>query len=299
MEDKNMSERNLFDSPLNDGVPEEIENENENDDFFDKIEAVEIDYSVLGESVVNGISFWSASYLKKIEYYDDLKKFKEAYWEQSRVEHNHYFEETAVVKEDLEEKMLSNILNMIRSQFSIDTTDEMKEALTGIDYGNKDTILDILMKYTNSGNTSDIKREQQLQKFAKHISAGNYNIPVLKKTKIQIPGFYYVEKCSIFKEHAIKYSSSNWGKDSDWSEAIRIFAEEHNLETYYSGDTLFQHYSKNEREKHGAFETQVFEDSVLLESLKLFKNGKMELKFVSAELAQLFFDEWITPARNM
>lgn len=291
-----MSENNLFDLPEINTKNEQPESE---DDFFDKIEAVEIDYSVLGESVISGVAFWSASYLKKIEYYDELKKFKEAYWEQSRIEHNHYFEETVVVKDDIDAKMISNILGMIRSKFSIDTTNEMKEALTGINYGDKDVILDVLMKYTNAGNIDDIKRDQIFQKFAKRISKGDYWIPVIKKTRITIPGFYYVEKCSIFKEHAIKYSSDNWSKDSDWSEAIKQFAREHNLETYNSGDTLFQHYEENTREKHGAFETQVFKDSVLLESLKLFKNGKMELKFISAELAQQFFDEWITPARNM
>jgi len=291
-----MSENNLFDLP---GINTEDKQPESKDDFFDKIEAVEIDYSVLGESVVDGITFWSASYVKKLEYYDDLKKFKEAYWEQSRIEHNHYFEETAVPKDDLASKIISNILGIIRSKFNIDTTDEMQEALTGINYGDKDVILDVLMKHTNAGNTDEIKRDQIFQKFAKRISKGDYWIPVIKKTKITIPGFYYVEKCSIFKEYAIKYSSDNWNKDSDWSEAIKQFAREHNLETYNSGDTLFEYYTKHEREKHGAFETQVFEDSGLLESLKLFKNGKMELKFISSELAQQFFDEWITPARNM
>jgi len=74
-----MSTTNLFDLPeINTG------NEQPEDNFFDKLDAVEVDYSSLGPTIVNAIKFWSDSYLKKIEYYDDLLKFKKEYWAKAK-----------------------------------------------------------------------------------------------------------------------------------------------------------------------------------------------------------------------
>jgi len=195
--------------------------------------------------------------------------------------------------------MLNNLLSLVRTQYHIEPSSEMYKAFTNVDYGDNEAILDTFSKHTNGGNTESIEREQKMKAIGQYIRTRAHNKPYIKKTKITIPSFYWTKKCRIYEETKIGHSSSNWDKPKDWAEAFKYFAKEHDIDWLMSGHKLFMFYKNNERASEGTFEKREFEDSVLLKSLKLFKNGKMELEFITEALALQFYEEWIIPAQNM
>lgn len=295
-----MSQDNtLFDLPEVESKNNELPDE---DDFFDKLDAVEVDYTALGQFTLNTIKYLAESYTAYIGYGEKLKELQKTLSDEAEDNDIDAFgvPEVTVGIQSIKESFRARLLSCFTDQFKISVPMELREALTeDFDYGNAEKISELFMQYTNNGDTDAIERDEKIKAIGQFL----YRRPEstqhsIRKKKISIVNFFYTEKCTIFKEHRIGYSSSNWDKYKHWIAAIRYFANEQNLYELLSGYELIEFYDRNSRESEGAFEKRESEDSELITSTKLLKNGKMELEFRTEQLARLFWDDWIIPAQN-
>lgn len=289
-----MSQNNLFTLGEADAT---AENEL---DFFDKIEEIEVDHSMLGANVVESIGFWSRSFAEKIKYLNELKQFKETFWEKAKENSSHYFRESSVPGMSEERVSLrTDILRLVRETFNIEPPSEMADELakSDFDFTNTSAILDLIMLHTNNGDSEGIERDQKLKTFSRFVyvnpERGQHK---LSKNKITIHRAFYSSKCSIWKEYTIGYSSHEPARA--WMDALEFFAKEQDISPQHTGQELFELFVHNHREEGGIYEKRENENSLILTSVKLLKNGNMDIHFKTNDIAQKFWDEWLMPAQE-
>lgn len=295
-----MSQDNtLFDLPEVDGQNNELPEE---DDFFGKLDAVEVDYASLGTNMLNTIKHFTESYTAYIGYGEKLKELQKTISDDSKLNNTDAFgvPDVTIGIEDVIHSFRRRLLQRFTEEFNISVPTELSAVFTeDFDYGDAEKISELFMQHTNNGDTDAIERDEKIKAIGQYLFRRPESTQhTIKKNKISIQGFYCTEKCSIWKEHKIGYSSSHWEKNKHWPAAIKYFANEQGIEWLLSGYELFEFYARNEKESEGAFELRESQDSEIIASTKLFKNGKMEMVFANEQIARLFWDEWIMPAQN-
>lgn len=277
------------------------ENDIPEDNFFEKLEEVTIEHeTLLPKEVINSVNHLVDSYKRFIQSKEKLEELSSSLAREAKELDLIALASPSVNASvsNLKERLFSKLQNLFRENFPIALPAGFIEALKKEDFEiEKEVIMNLFMEFTNNGDTDQLLRTETLKNLADNIL---YSVeePKLNKAKIQITRFYYTEQCSIWKERVISYSSRNWSKPTHWENALDAFAEENGI-IHSTGSALFSYYRDHNKASKGAFEKQTYAGSQVLKSTKLFKNGKMELEFVTKELAAAFYRDWIIPAREL
>jgi len=285
-------EQTLFDMPLAKRNP---------DDFFDKLEEVNVEFgALLPASITNQVAHLVECYQLFLQEKEKLSMLHKTLLNKAEsIEKTTLgFPAIDASLEELKKRFRSKLITLFSSNFPIDVPSEFSSTLAKEDFEfSEETILSLFMEHTNNGDTSTLLKNETMKKLGQYVWPREDGFK-LSKNKLTIPSFYWIEHCNIYNEKKIGYSSSNWQKPHDWKSAMDLFAMEQEID-WNTGSSLFLYYREHDKDKTGAFEKQTFEAAEVLTSTKLFKNGKMELHFKTDELAATFYNDWITPAKEL
>lgn len=295
--------KTLFDAPL--GPPTVTK-----DDFFDKLDDVVVENSVLGDEVVGTITEWVNEY-NQIS--SEVKKMKEAidafntfmgdtpmfglrddnelyYWIKS-----HLIEPKE--KGSLDEKkgpLTYAIMNLVEKKWNVKLVQE--DMLNRIDFTSVVAVLDYIAEHINFGDTENIVESQKLDAFYQQWK--NIHEPfIIKGKKISVNDAIWFSKWDFDDQ---RFPNQQVKKMETLEELLIVYHEKRTDVHYSNIQSVFSSYHTGRGnallfEKNGD-DSDLDHNYETLISTKLFKNGKFEMVFGSNKVAQEFFDEYITKA---
>jgi hypothetical protein len=193
-------------------------------------------------------------------------------------------EEMEKTKEGRKNNFISNIINHFRDEYNVTLKDESIKKKYKLDV-TYNTIINEIIEQLEGYNFSD-KAGKEIKDKLKHIVKGYNKVNAeVKKNKVVLDSFFYIDhwdkKYGIYK---ISYNSR-----SDFYHlfvAISHF-EQGTTDNSYKGVYHTIDYEKDDK---------VFTTHGLMcfkaESIKIFKNGKVEILFLTPEYAQQFAKEY-------
>jgi len=303
-----MNSRTLFDAPLTPPSKEETVAPSvaEEDDFFGKLDEIEIEDSILGEDVNNKIKAWVDEYNEFNAEIAKLKKALDAY--------SAFVKETPVfgLKQDsvhryaikdlepkLEHKSMldpkdrllaARIKELVQNRWQVDLShDDMLEKL---DFTSIDDISGYIAENINFGDTGGIVLEQKLASFKEQ---WRHNEFAVKGKKVFVQDAFY------FSDFDFEFGSFSWDhqrKLANLEELLKLFHKEKTGVEYSAINACFSYYSNRVKTKDCFEKIEEGSDPKIetIMSTKLYKNGKFEVQFVDAATAQSFYDEYIAKA---
>lgn len=305
--------QNLFDMPLNEPINTEIETpqETEDTDFFDKIEDIKVDDSILGDEVTTKIHKWVDEYKAFNEEIKKLEAARDAYSafvDESTVfglkDDDHFrryvLEDLKpVIKSEYDHAVLEpkdklfakGILTLVKDKWGVELSDE--EILKEVDLEEAATIIDFIAERINFGDTEGLLFQQDLDAFANNWVHREFQV---KGKKVFVSDTFW------FSDYDMDYGHLSWEHEKKFHtlwKLLSIFHEKEKGFSWQSIDACFQFYFNRPYVKE-CFEkleaSNQNKDEETISSIKLFKNGKFEMTFHDASNAQKFYDEYIAKA---
>ena len=300
--------RNLFDVPFTPSSKEELvpPSATKEDDFFSKIDEVEIEHSVLGEEVETRVKAWVEEYNEFNAQIAKLKKALDAYsafldktpvfnlkentlYKYSIEDLNPKFEKESVL-EPKDGLLAARIVDLVKNRWGVDLSrDDMLEK---INFASADSILEYIAENINFGDTEGLILKQQMLKFKEEWKYIDFTH---KGKKVFAQNAFY------FNDFNMEYGNFSWEnrrKLEILKEMLETYHKKTKGSTYSAINACFSYYTNRAKLKDCFEKVEEGYDTEVetITSTKLFKNGKFEMTFVSTEVAKEFFDEYITKA---
>lgn len=300
--------RNLFDAPLSPLSEKETVTPSvtKADDFFSKIDEVEIEESILGEEINNKIKAWVDEYN---EFNAEIAKVKEAldayraFVKETPVfglrEDSMYNYMMRDLEPEFKEKsvldpkdgfLTARIKNLVQNRWEITLSQD--DMLEKIDLTSVDDISSYIAENINFGDTEGIVLEQKLSSFAEQWRHKEFEV---KGKKVFVQDAFY------FSDYDFEYGTFSWDhqrKLANLEELLKLFHEETKGAGYSAINACFSFYTNRVKTKDCFVKIEEGSNPKVetIMATRLYKNGKFEVQFSDAATAQSFYDEYIAKA---
>ena len=193
--------------------------------------------------------------------------------------------EMGKTKEDRKNHFISNIVNHFRDKYNVTLKDESIKKKYNIDV-TYNAIIDEIIEQLEGYNFSDKAGKEIKDRLINKVRGYNRNHVDVKKSKVILDSFFYIDSWDKKWGNDYGISYNYRGEFYHLLIAISHFEQEA-TENLYDGILHTINYEKGDK----LFTTHAMMN-IKAESMKLFKNGKVEITFLTPEYAQQFAKEY-------
>ena len=194
-------------------------------------------------------------------------------------------EQMSKTKENLKDEFIYNIVDYFRREYNVTLKDDSIKRKYKLDvtYNN---IIDEIIEQLEGYNFSDKAGKEIKDRLINKVKGYNRNRVDVKKSKVILDSFFYIDSWDKKWGNDYGISYNYRGEFYHLLTAISHFEQEA-TENLYDGILHVINYEKGDN----LFTTHTMM-CIKTESIKLFKNGKVEILFLTPEYAQQFAKEY-------